>query len=309
MPEQFADALLEAVRDYDVITIFHHVFPDADAYGSQLGLKYWLESRFPDKKIFAVGQGESMDEADDETVRQSLAILVDCSTSNRVDDDRWKTAARTLRIDHHVHTEEFCDEEYIDEKATATCEMIALMAKKEGDRLEQKAAQALYEGLIADNLRFSVETVRPQSFEAGGYLIEQKADPVKAAQNVFGTSLEDFEYETLVRAKSKRKGSFLFSVMNASDYLGQGMSFSKAKEKVYALADIKEIEVWALFTQMEDGIHYAASLRSRTLPVRDVAVQYGGGGHNCASGIKNLSIAEVFQVIELLEQLSASKGA
>ena len=60
---------------------------------------------------------------------------------------------------------------------------------------------------------------------------------------------------------------------------------------------------------MEDGIHYAASLRSRTLPVRDVAVQYGGGGHNCASGIKNLSIAEVFQVIELLEQLSASKGA
>ena len=300
--------VLDAISQADVITIFHHVYPDLDAYGSQLGLKAWLEQKFPSKKIYALGQGDQMDAADDETVKNSLAILVDCSTSNRVDDDRWKTAAKTARIDHHVHTEQFCDLEYINEDATATCEMVALMAKEEGDAIHSETAQKLYEGLIADNLRFSVDKVSPASFEAGAYLVANGADVVQAAKNAFASSYQDFTYENAVRSKSKRMGSFLFSVMSASDYLGQGLSFTSAKEKVYALGDIEEIEVWALFTQMEDGIHYSASLRAKTLPVRDIAQEYKGGGHNCAAGIKNLDISQVSEVIEKLYKLAQSKS-
>ena len=51
---------------------------------------------------------------------------------------------------------------------------------------------------------------------------------------------------------------------------------------------------------MEDRVHYSASLRSRNIPIRDVAMEFGGGGHECASGIKNLTRDQVNQIIEIL---------
>ena len=88
------------------------------------------------------------------------------------------------------------------------------------------------------------------------------------------------------------------------EYEEAGLTFSQAKEKVYVLSGIDEIEIWALFTQMEDGIHYSASLRSRTIPIRDVAVEYHGGGHECASGIKNLTLDQVHEIIDILSKRS-----
>ena len=88
------------------------------------------------------------------------------------------------------------------------------------------------------------------------------------------------------------------------EYEEAGLTFSQAKEKVYVLSGIDEIEIWALFTQMEDGIHYSASLRSRTIPIRDVAVEFHGGGHECASGIKNLTLDQVHEIIDILTKRS-----
>mgnify|MGYP000072627422 CR=1 FL=1 len=42
--------ILESVKNFNTITIFRHVFADMDAIGSQFGLKYYLESAYPDKK-------------------------------------------------------------------------------------------------------------------------------------------------------------------------------------------------------------------------------------------------------------------
>lgn len=306
MPDSFFSKFLQDVEDFDTVSIFVHQFPDLDCKGSQLGLKLWLQQKYPDKKILAVcsNEGPLFDHPSDEEIEKSLAVLVDISNSARVEDPRWKLAARKYRIDHHVPVEVFADEEWIDDDATATCEMIALMLRQNHESISQDAAQHLYEGLIADNLRFSIDKVRPASFEAGAYLVEQGADVVAAARTAFASDYTSYAYETIVRSKAVRKSRFLFAVINADTYLRQGLSFAFAKEKVYALADVSDIEVWALFTMMEDGIHYAASLRSRTIPIRDLAVEYGGGGHECASGIKNLSVQDVYQLIEKLEKRS-----
>ena len=40
---------------------------------------------------------------------------------------------KSIRIDHHVQVETICDEEWIDDKASATCELLALyLQKKKG---------------------------------------------------------------------------------------------------------------------------------------------------------------------------------
>ena len=67
--------------------LYRHVRPDPDAYGSQLGLKYYIQQKFPQKQVFAVGEAESslsfigeLDNIDDKTYQDALVIV--CDTAN-----------------------------------------------------------------------------------------------------------------------------------------------------------------------------------------------------------------------------------
>ena len=170
--------------------------------------------------------------------------------------------------------------------------------------LPKQSAQLIYEGLIADNIRFTISTVREQTYDAAKYLYSQGVDVIEAERVNFNSSLLDYQYETLVRKQATVSNKFMYAIIDQKEYEEAGLTFSQAKEKVYVLSGIDEIEIWALFTQMEDGIHYSASLRSRTIPIRDVAVEYHGGGHECASGIKNLTLDQVHEIIDILSKRS-----
>ena len=304
--------LLTTIETFESIILFRHVFPDMDALGSQLGLYLWLKENYPQKKIYCVGKdseiakklGYSMDEIEDEVFKNALGIILDTSNAARVDDQRFSLCKHTCRIDHHVQVETFCDNEWIDPNASATCEMLALFFDHIKTTLPKKSAQLIYEGLIADNIRFSISTVRDLSFDAAKYLFLQGVDVIAAEEINFNSSLLDYQYETIVRNHARVKQHFMYAILEQKDYLDAGLSFSLAKEKVYVLSGINEIKIWALFTQMEDGIHYSASLRSKLISIRDVAIQYHGGGHECASGIKNLTIEQVHEIIDILSKRS-----
>ena len=146
---------------YTSITIYRHVSPDSDALGSQFGLKQWIQDTYPKKQVYALGSSGSgsrdgnfpaMDVVDDETITQSLAIILDTANSARVDDERFLNAAYRLKIDHHIYVETFADVEIIQDLKGATCEILADMFMQKGIRISALCAQYLYGGLIADTL-------------------------------------------------------------------------------------------------------------------------------------------------------------
>ncbi len=47
--------IMKCIEDNDTIIIHRHVQPDPDAYGSQLGLKYYIQQKFPQKAILCSG--------------------------------------------------------------------------------------------------------------------------------------------------------------------------------------------------------------------------------------------------------------
>lgn len=300
--------IFEAIKDFNTITIFRHVFADMDAIGSQFGLKYYLKSKYPNKVIYCLGSdcpvsqrnNVHMDIVDDNVIESSLAIVLDTSNAARIDDERYKLAKKSIRVDHHVQVETICDEEWIDDKASATCELLALYLKDQKASIPEESALMLYLGLTADNIRFTTNNVRPATFDAAKYLFEQGVDVTKVEQLNFSKSMSDYKYETIVRNHTTLHNKFFYSILECEDYESLGLSFTDAKDKVYCLAGIENVEIWALFTRMEDRIHYSASLRSRNIPIRDVAADFGGGGHECASGIKNLTRDQVNQIIKIL---------
>lgn len=305
-------AIIENIKKYESIVIFRHILPDMDAYGSQMGLALWIGHEFPEKKVYLAGGSSplgrklslKMDDITEEILDKSLGIVTDTSNKERVDDTRFDQCAYTIRIDHHMSTKAYCDYEWVEPQASAASEMIALFLKENGYSIPDQAAQYLYMGMTADNIRFTISSVRPETFDAAKYLLEQGADVIQSEIVNFSSSLEDYQYESKVRYKAQVKNRFMYSIMDQDDYLPCGMDFANAKEKVYVLAGVSDITIWALFTMMDDGIHYSASLRSREIIVRDVAEAYNGGGHNFASGIKNLTIDQVEQIVDQLTNRS-----
>ena len=53
-------------------------------------------------------------------------------------------------------------------------------------------------------------------------------------------------------------------------------------DKDVTMADLKGVEIWANFTETEDGV--LCELRSAGQAIQHIAVKYGGGGHAKASG-------------------------
>lgn len=295
------------IESANTITIFRHIHPDMDAYGSQMGLKLALQTLYPEKTIYALGNmpfhEHTMDVVEDDIVKSSLAIILDTSNAARVDDTRYEVAQDSIRIDHHVQVETLAKTEWIDDQASATCEMLANYFEAMHQSIPSVAAQWLYNGLVADNIRFTVGSVRKESFLAAAYLMDQKVNVIQTELDNFASTLNDFYYETKVKERAVLKNKSLTSIMYKKDYEDLGMAFTDAKDKVYALSGVKEIEVWAIFTENENGT-FNASLRARTKSIREIAAQYNGGGHACASGIKGLSIEQVHEIIDLLSQRS-----
>ena len=65
------------------------------------------------------------------------------------------------------------------------------------------------------------------------------------------------------------------------------------------MAEIKGIDIWANFTETEEGI--LCELRSSRKSVVDIAKKYGGGGHDKACGATLKSRDEMFAMISDLD--------
>lgn len=124
--------IMEALEQSELIIIHRHLRPDPDAYGSQLGLKYYLQKKFPNKQIYVVGANEDslkfiglMDEIDDDMYKKATVVVCDTANAPRIDDQRYDTGTKLLKIDHHPATDQYGDINYVNTKASSTSEIIS----------------------------------------------------------------------------------------------------------------------------------------------------------------------------------------
>lgn len=302
----------DTIKSYDSICIFRHISPDADALGAQFGLKYWLNEVYPDKKVYALGyEGNnyknfypSCDIVDDETIKNSLAIVCDVSSHNRIDDKRYTLAKACLLIDHHMHPELETDLKIVYDFCGATCEIITLLIKERYPKINIEAASYLYGGLLADTLRFSINATTSSTLHAAAYLIDCGIDVAFVNEKNFSTSLKLYQYESYLRSKiTVVDNVFAYVVVNEEEYQKFNLIFVEAKDKVFVLGGILEIKGWALFTQkdyIDDQRRYVGSLRSKNTCINDIASKYNGGGHRYACGVKSLTMQDIQALVQEL---------
>lgn len=305
--------LFSLIEAYDIITIYRHTAADSDALGSQFGLKQWIQETYPQKQVYALGKSVGshgvnfppIDEVSDETIRSSLAIILDTANANRIDDERWILAKFKCKVDHHIFVEQYGDIEIIEDYKGATCEILADLFEKQGCRLSKVCAEYLYSGMIADTLRFSINATTPEMLRSAAYLVEAGVDVARIHEENFSIDLKSFRYETYIRENCIILDEQLaYAKITEEQYKRFGLSFNEAKEKVYTLSGVHEFKAWALFVEThkdaQGNIFYNGSLRSRNHFINDIAATFQGGGHRFACGVKNLQEHDIERLLAML---------
>lgn len=293
------------IEAYDSICIYRHIRADYDALGSQLGLKHLILDNYPEKEVYALGENwidnesflEVMDQPAKEVIERSLAIVLDCSNNERIEDGSYLWAKERVKFDHHTNSERLSAIDYVDEQATATCIILTEFAKEMGLRVSPKTAEYLLAGTLTDTQKLTINTVSEKDFQLVGYLLSSGANINEVYRRVFSISKNEFIARSHFASKYVFVKDKAYAVVKIEDYQKYGIDVLKAKEMVDLVREVKGVEQWMLVYQSSDQL-YHCSLRSHRVPVAPLARKYGGGGHLCAAGIPNLDEATVQQVID-----------
>ena len=129
--------ILALIARYDTIILHRHSKPDGDALGSQIGLQHLIRDNYPRKRVLTVGdaagryafmQGSTPDEVTVADYEGALAIILDTSARSLISDERYKLAAMTARLDHHIFCEKIATVELTDTSFESCCGLVTALA-------------------------------------------------------------------------------------------------------------------------------------------------------------------------------------
>ncbi len=304
------EGIIEAIKEYDTVVIHRHTNPDGDALGSQIGLKWLLTDNFPAKKIYMVGDEAKryafmddsvMDEIEDRVYEGALAIVLDSGSSHLISDERYKLAAKTARIDHHIYCEKINDIEVVDTSYESSCGMIAELALEAGWAFSPASAKALFTGMVTDSGRFRYDSVNSNTFRLASELMKQKFDTNEIYKNLYA---DDYFFVKL-RAQfvlkiqfTEHRVAYIYTTKEELETYGAD-TFTISRGMVNTMADLRGVDTWVNFTETAENV--LVEIRSNKYNINPIAVKYGGGGHQKASGA---SVKDRATAMALLEDLN-----
>ena len=299
--------IIQLIEKYDSVLIYRHILPDGDAKGSQFGMKSWVENKFPNKPVYAIGDDSeesvfpNCDVLDkDFDYSNSLAIVLDTSNRERIQGEGWDKCAYVVKIDHHPVVDQYGDLNIENPMTCAAAEMVAQLFMDAGEKLTYETATYLYCGMCSDSMRFSIPTTTANSLRVGAYLLDHGIDILECNLKMFRKTKQKFEYEAYLSTKTKYdEAGLATTIATLEDYEKFGFDYMGAKDSVGIMAFVKEFEIWVLYNETEPG-KFAVNYRSNKTKLNDIAAHFGGGGHDYAAGAKDLTYEQIEENNQLL---------
>ena len=301
----------EKIKENDVITIFGHVIPDGDCYGSELGLKNAILENFPNKKVYALGSGlpkffplvGEMDKVEDEVIKSSLAIIVDTANLSRIEDQRYSLAKDIIKIDHHLLQDHFGEPEVIINDKISCTQIIGDMLMSLNIPFGKATALPLFLGLVTDSGRFLYQPIPENAYRVAGAL---------SATGIDVQSLYDLLYEVdekILRFRGyiycnykKTKNGVIYLTIPKEVVNEYGLDYNTCASLVNSVSGIKGSPIWVFFSEADNGL-VRVEFRSKGVPVQPTAVKFGGGGHVQAAGCRLDTLEDYKYVVEELDRV------
>ncbi|MDF2541611.1 MAG: phosphoesterase RecJ domain protein [Herbinix sp.] len=283
------------------IAIAGHIRPDGDCIGSCMALYQYLNSH---KDLFGIGKVDLYLErfGDEFRILNNIEVIqhsyesdecydifisVDCGSLDRLGNAEkyYKTAKKTINIDHHISNTLFGQVNHVVADASSTCEVLFDIFE---ERLISKdIAEDLFVGMIHDTGVFKHSNTTEKTMQIAGKLISKGIPFSKLID-------ESFYQKTYIQ--NQILGRCLMESILVMDGRCIVSSLTRKMMEFYqaSTADLdgiidqlritKGIEV-AIFIYEFDSQEYKVSMRSNgDVNVSKIAVYFGGGGHIKAAG-------------------------
>lgn len=305
--------ILDTIEQFDTIILHRHVRPDPDAYGSQIGLAELIRHNYPAKEVYVVGEhDESLSflahpqEVTDAQFEGALIIVTDTANTERIDDQRYKTGAKLIKIDHHPNDDAYGDLLWVDTNASSCSEMIYELFEEAAIshkwQMSDAAARLLFAGIVGDTGRFIFPSASERTFEVAGHLIKSNFNRTELFDGMYEMDRKLLHLQGYLYQNFIMDDNGMAYIKLTADILHKfDATPSETSLLVGSLGNVKGIRAWVIF--IEEGETIRVRLRSKGPVINELAKKYNGGGHPLASGATAYSWNEADQVIEELKEI------
>jgi len=190
----------------------------------------------------------------------------------------------TVRMDHHLFCEKIAEIEVVDSECESCCGLIADFCMSSGLVLPREAAEALYTGMVTDSGRFRYDSVSARTFRAAAFLMQHPIDTTALYRNLYASDYEQMKLRAQFVLKiqfTAKNVAYIYTTREEVEASPADL-FGISRGMDSTMADIKGVDIWVNFTETDRGV--LCELRSSRFNINPVAVKYGGGGHQKASG-------------------------
>lgn len=285
------------------VVIISHNRPDGDTTGSNLSLKFYLESLgktvtsacsdpIPDNFFFLPGVKNFTTEfllEDFDTV-----IIVDAGAKHLVRffetyPELTRTRKPIICIDHHFSNDKFGTFNLIDPSETSTTSLLYKFFTDQNISITPEMATCLLNGIYTDTGSFMHSNTTPETMKIASHLTKLGAN---------FKDISKYNFKTQKTTNLKLIGEVLDNLsLNNQDVVVGAVDqetfekYNATSEDLGGVADmissIPNTKYSMLLTENQNG-QVKASLRTRKddVNVAKIAEQYGGGGHAKAAGFR-----------------------
>ena len=299
--------MFNLLKQYKQVFLYRHINPDYDAFGSTVGMYYFLKENFPEINVVLKGNFENVlwekfnATIDEEKELPILGIVIDTANRERIDGD-ISVCEKIIKIDHHIVVDSYGDINIEDATASSASQIVSLLLEevKDSYSLNEQGARALYMGIIGDTNRFMYRSTDARTFKAASYLLESGINIEEIYQTMYLREEKDLKVTQFILNNYKVNDKVAYYILKDEDLKELGISREEGSSYVNTLANVKEFEVWCAITENTKDNVYRVSIRSRNAIINEVAAKFGGGGHALASGA---TLSSLDQLEDLLSSL------
>jgi phosphoesterase RecJ-like protein len=202
---------LQAVENPRIVITTHHK-PDADAMGSSLGLKLFLQTfgyrvdvvsptdyatflnwmKDCDKVIIYDNEPELSKQL---AMEADFIFCLDFNHLSRINEFGevvTKSNAVKVLIDHHQFPQGFENLTFWDDLASSTCELVYrfIHVNNMDERIDKHIAECLYTGIVTDTGSFRFSNTSSETLKIAARLMEKEIDHVEIYNQVFDSFTE-----------------------------------------------------------------------------------------------------------------------
>lgn len=290
--------LVGAIKKSNSIALFSHINPDGDTVGSASALYFALKAYGKSVYLFCdspiVSKIKVMDGVEyynaEALPKYDLAITVDCSDLSRLGDmyGEYEKGYIKACVDHHETNPNFAQINVVEPNASATAEvMYKLIVALDKNLIDDRIAKLLYSGMITDSGCFSFSSVSTQTHSIAAELIKFNINASELCDyytKMMPKKVFDLRMSALSKAKFyfDNKLAIILFTQEMFSLTNTGKEFTDGT--INELININEVEIAIAMTEVNDKLYKCSIRTTEKHNSADIALAFGGGGHNRAAG-------------------------